>query len=200
METVLLPIAVIIFFLFLSVASKPDPPDCSFLSLSTRVLWLLFFHRSRPVLLGFVVPIDRFVWLTFISFLFLLARFVGSDSSVVEKNPDAILKTLVKTWARVRMFFYFYKRLWIVKRRFLMRYHVTFFTCWQASQSMEQAATAVQLSFEESVIESYNLYEMATKGDKDFIFFFFAIAPWNFTDSNHFCRLRVVRPVLCGSA
>ena len=36
---------------------------------------------------------------------------------------------------------------------------------------MEQAATAVQLSFEESVIESYNLYEMATKGDKDFIFF-----------------------------
>ena len=51
---------------------------------------------------------------------------------------------------------------------------------------MEQAATAVQLSFEESVIESYNLYEMATKGDKDFIFFFFAIAPWNFTDSNHF--------------
>ena len=38
---------------------------------------------------------------------------------------------------------------------------------------MEQAATAVQLSFEESVIESYNLYEMATKGDKDFIFFFF---------------------------
>ena len=35
METVLLPIAVIIFFLFLSVASKPDPPDCSFLSLYT---------------------------------------------------------------------------------------------------------------------------------------------------------------------
>lgn len=32
-------------------------------------------------------------------------------------------------------------------------------------QSMEQAATSMQLSFEESVIESYNLYEMATKGD-----------------------------------
>ena len=172
METVLLPIAVIIFFsFFLLHRNLIRPTAPSSLSLSTRVLWLLFFHRSRPVLLGFVVPIDRFVWLTFISFLFLLARFVGSDSSVVEKNPDAILKTLVKTWARVRMFFYFYKRLWIVKRRFLMRYHVTFFTCWQASQSMEQAATAVQLSFEESVIESYNLYEMATKGDKDFFFF-----------------------------
>jgi hypothetical protein len=30
---------------------------------------------------------------------------------------------------------------------------------------MEQAATAVQLCFEEYVIESYNLYEMATKGN-----------------------------------
>lgn len=29
---------------------------------------------------------------------------------------------------------------------------------------MEQAATSLQLNFEESVIESYNLYEMATKG------------------------------------
>lgn len=29
---------------------------------------------------------------------------------------------------------------------------------------MAQAATALQLSFEETVIESYNLYEMATKG------------------------------------
>ena len=60
METVLLPIAVIIFFSFFLLHRtliRPTAPS----SLSTRVLWLLFFHRSRPVLLGFVVPIDRFV-------------------------------------------------------------------------------------------------------------------------------------------
>ena len=30
---------------------------------------------------------------------------------------------------------------------------------------MEQTATALQLAFEECVIESFNLYEMATKGE-----------------------------------
>lgn len=58
--------------------------------------------------------------------------------SVVEKNPDVILKTLASSWART-------------------------------SQTMEQAATSLQLSFEESVIESYNLYEMATKGYVSFV-------------------------------
>ena len=29
---------------------------------------------------------------------------------------------------------------------------------------MEQTATALQLAFEECVIDSFNLYEMATKG------------------------------------
>lgn len=35
----------------------------------------------------------------------------------------------------------------------------------QVSQSVEQTATALQLAFEESVIDSYNLYMMATKGE-----------------------------------
>ena len=34
---------------------------------------------------------------------------------------------------------------------------------------MEQSATSIQLSFEEHVIESYNLYEMATKGYVSFV-------------------------------
>ena len=65
-----------------------------------------------------------------------------------------------------------------------MRYHVTFFTCWQASQSMEQATTAVQLSFE----ESYNLYKMATKRVIK-IYFSQSHKDLEFVDWNHFaCR------------
>ena len=33
---------------------------------------------------------------------------------------------------------------------------------------MAETATALQLSFEEAVVESYNLYEMATKGNTKF--------------------------------
>nr|CAH0110851.1 unnamed protein product [Daphnia galeata] len=65
-------------------------------------------------------------------------RLANRGISVVEKNPDAILKTLTTSWSKV-------------------------------PQTMEQAATAVQLCFEEYVIESYNLYEMATKGYVSFV-------------------------------
>ena len=40
-----------------------------------------------------------------------------------------------------------------------------FYDIVQMSRSMEEAATGLQLSFEETVNESYNLYQTATKGD-----------------------------------
>jgi len=67
-----------------------------------------------------------------------VSRLGARGIKIYEKNPDSILKTLTKTFAK-------------------------------AERSVAETATALQLSFEESVIESYNLYMTATKGYVSFI-------------------------------
>lgn len=61
---------------------------------------------------------------------------------------------------------------------------------------MEQAATSIQLCFEECVIESYNVYEMATKGNSSVI----RLICLQFLRKIIFCRVCVVRSIVRSSS